>query len=38
MRIYRRLIGAMFMLSLSLLAGNGYGDAVSGRESTLEIA
>ena len=27
MRIYRRLIGAMFMLSLPLLAGNAYGDS-----------
>jgi hypothetical protein len=27
MRTYRRLIGAMFMLSLPLLAGNAYGDS-----------
>jgi hypothetical protein len=27
MRIYRRLIGALFMLSLPLLAGNAYGDS-----------
>jgi len=27
MSIYRRLIGAMFMLSLPLLAGNAYGDS-----------
>ena len=27
MRIYRRLIGAMFMLSLPLLAANAYGDS-----------
>jgi hypothetical protein len=27
MRIYKRLIGAMFMLSLPLLAGNAYGDS-----------
>lgn len=27
MRIYRRLIGTMFMLSLPLLAGNAYGDS-----------
>ena len=27
MRIYKRMIGAMFMLSLALLAGNAYGDS-----------